>query len=60
MYSTNDPQADTQGYVRLPDIDLGEQMGNLIMAQRALQANSAVVGRAKACYQAALEIGRSR
>jgi len=59
VYSPSDPQADAKGYVRLPDIDLSEQMGNLIMAQRALQANSAVVGRAKACYQAAIDIGKN-
>jgi flagellar basal body rod protein FlgC len=47
------------GYVRLPDIDLGTQMADLIMAQRGYQANAAVVDRAKDSYQAALEIGRN-
>jgi flagellar basal-body rod protein FlgC len=58
VYSPDNPIADAQGFVRLPDIDMGEQMGNLIMAQRALQANSAVIGRAKSCYQAAIDIGK--
>ena len=34
------------GYVRYPDIDLGDQMTQLIMAQRGYQANLAVVDRA--------------
>ena len=50
--------ADKSGYVRMPDIDLGEQMSTLIMAQRGYQANAAVVDRAKTTYEAALQIGR--
>jgi flagellar basal-body rod protein FlgC len=57
-YSPNDPQADAQGYVRRPDIDMGEQMGNLIMAQRAFQANASVVDRAKDVYESAIAIGK--
>jgi len=51
--------ADKDGYVRMPDIDLGEQMSTLIMAQRGYQANAAVVDRAKTSYEAALQIGRN-
>ncbi len=56
VYSPDSPEADKNGYVRMPDIDLGEQMGELIMAQRGYQANAAVVDRAQTAYQAALEI----
>jgi flagellar basal-body rod protein FlgC len=59
VYSPEHPMADAEGYVRYPDIDLAEQMGNLIMAQRGYQANAAVVDRAKESYQAALQIGRN-
>jgi flagellar basal-body rod protein FlgC len=59
VYSPEHPMADADGYVRYPDIDLAEQMGNLIMAQRGYQANAAVVDRAKESYQAALQIGRN-
>lgn len=58
-YDPNNPLADEDGMVRMPDIDLGEQMSALIMAQRAYQANAAVVDRAKESYMAALQIGRS-
>lgn len=55
----SNPLADAQGNVRMPDIDLSSQMGQLIMAQRGYQANAAVVDRAKETYQAALQIGKS-
>jgi flagellar basal-body rod protein FlgC len=57
-YEPDNPLADAKGYVRYPDIDLGNQMGQLMMAQRAYQANISVVDRAKDAYQAALQIGK--
>jgi flagellar basal-body rod protein FlgC len=57
-YEPDSPLADANGYVRRPDIDMSEQMGNLIMAQRAFQANANVVDRAKEVYQAAINIGK--
>jgi flagellar basal-body rod protein FlgC len=59
VYAPDHPLADAGGYVRYPDIDMAEQMGELIMAQRGYQANAAVVDRAKTAYEAALQIGRS-
>ncbi len=59
VYEPTHPLADSEGYVRYPDIDLASQMGQLIMAQRGYEANAAVVDRAKSTYEAALQIGRS-
>jgi flagellar basal-body rod protein FlgC len=59
-YQPSNPLADAQGYVRLPDIDMGEQMGNLIMAERAFQANANVIERARQTYQDAIQIGKNR
>lgn len=59
VYDPTNAVADKSGYVRMPDMDLGEQMSTLIMAQRGYQANAAVVDRAKSIYEAALQIGRS-
>ncbi|HEY1531681.1 MAG TPA: flagellar basal body rod C-terminal domain-containing protein [Galbitalea sp.] len=53
------PLADADGNVREPDIDLGDQMSQLIMAQRAYEADANVVTQAKTTYQAALEIGKN-
>jgi flagellar basal-body rod protein FlgC len=58
-YQPDHPLADAEGYVRYPDIDLAEQMGALIVAQRGYQANAQVVDRARETYLAALEIGKS-
>ena len=58
VYEPNNPIADSNGYVRYPDIDLGSQMGQLIMAQRGYQANLTVVDRAKDAYEAALRLGK--
>ena len=52
------PLADDDGYVKYPDIDLGDQMSQMIMAQRGYQANLAVVERATEAYRAALQLGK--
>ena len=51
------PLADSQGRVRVPEMDLGDQMTQLMVAQRAYQANIAVVDRCKTAYEAAIGIG---
>lgn len=53
------PLADANGMVRRPDIDLGDQMTQLIQAQRGYQANLAVIQRATDAYTAALQVGKS-
>jgi flagellar basal-body rod protein FlgC len=58
-YQPDNPVANKDGYVKLPDIDLGSQMTQMIMAQRAYQANLAVVDRAKDAYEQAIQLGRS-
>ena len=59
VYEPGHPLADKDGYVKYPDIDLGAQMTQMIMAQRGYQANLAVVDRARDAYSAAIQIGRS-
>jgi flagellar basal-body rod protein FlgC len=58
VYAPDHPLADEEGYVKYPDMDLGDQMSQMIMAQRGYQANLAVVERATALYQAALQLGK--
>jgi flagellar basal-body rod protein FlgC len=52
------PLADANGYVMRSNVDLSTQMGNMIMAQRAFQANAEVVTNAKQTYQSAIDIGK--
>jgi flagellar basal-body rod protein FlgC len=58
VYQPDHPLADDEGYVKYPDIDLGDQMSQMIMAQRGYQANLAVVERATEAYKAALMLGK--
>ncbi|WP_067508838.1 flagellar basal body rod protein FlgC [Actinoplanes sp. TFC3] len=57
-YEPDNPLADTEGYVRRPDIDMGSQMAQMMMAQRSYQANLSVVDRARESYQAAINLGK--
>jgi flagellar basal-body rod protein FlgC len=58
VYEPDHPLADEEGYVKYPDIDLGGQMTQMLMAQRGYQANLAIVERATNMYQAALQLGK--
>jgi flagellar basal-body rod protein FlgC len=55
----NNPLADAKGIVRQPDIDLGEQMTTMIMAQRGYEANISNLDRVRSAYQAAIQMGRN-
>ena len=51
--------ADEDGYVRMPSIDMGSEMTQLVMAQRGFQASSQVTKIAQDTYGAALQIGKA-
>ena len=57
-YDPNHPDADNDGYVALPNINLMEEMVNLISATRSYEANITAVKAAKEMALKALEIGR--
>ena len=57
-YQPDHPLADGDGYVRLPDMELSDQMSSLIMAQRGFQASVTTTKHAQDSYAAALQIGR--
>jgi flagellar basal-body rod protein FlgC len=59
VYEPDHPLADENGNVRYPDINLSDQMGQLMMAQRAYQANLAIVDRARDAYQSAIQLGKA-
>lgn len=58
VHQPDHPLADENGYVRAPDIDMGSQMSQLIMAQRGFQASVQVTKNAQDTYNSALQIGR--
>lgn len=57
-YQPEHPLADEEGYVRLPDMDMSDQMSELIMAQRGFQASAQVTKFAQDTYSTAIGIGR--
>jgi flagellar basal-body rod protein FlgC len=58
VYEPGHPDADENGYVAYPDINVVEEMANLMTAQRGYEAGVTTVETVKAMYQKALEIGR--
>jgi flagellar basal-body rod protein FlgC len=60
VYDPANPLADASGMVRYPDIDMGDQLTQLMVAQRGYQANLQVVDRARDTYLQALRIGNGR
>ena len=57
-YDPTHPDADEDGYVAMPNINLMEEMVNLISATRSYEANVTAVKAAKEMALKALEIGR--
>ena len=60
VHQPDHPLADELGYVRTPDIDLGDQMTQMMIAQRGYQANVSVVKHATDAYTQALQLGKRR
>jgi len=52
------PEADAQGMVAVPNINIHEEMADLISASRTFEANLAVVKNARSMALATLAIGR--
>jgi flagellar basal-body rod protein FlgC len=57
-YDPQHPDADEQGYVAMPNINLMEEMVNMISATRSYEANVAAINATKNMALKALEIGR--
>jgi flagellar basal-body rod protein FlgC len=58
VYNPGHPDADAQGMVAAPDINVYEEMADLLTATRAYEANLAVVKNARAMAQQTLNIGK--
>jgi flagellar basal-body rod protein FlgC len=57
-YEPDHPDANEDGYVAYPNINLMEEMTNMIQATRAYEANVSTLQSAKDMALSALEIGR--
>ncbi|MCC7202997.1 MAG: flagellar basal body rod protein FlgC [Nitrospirae bacterium] len=58
VFDPQHPDANEEGYVQLPNVNLLEEMVNMMSASRSYEANVTAVNSAKAMAQKALEIGR--
>ena len=58
VYEPGNPDANAEGYVMYPDINVVEEMANLMTAQRNYEANVTTVDAVKGMFIKALEIGR--
>jgi flagellar basal-body rod protein FlgC len=57
-YDPLHPDADSQGYVSLPNINVMEEMINMMTASRSYEANVTAISTSKNMVLKALEIGR--
>ncbi len=58
VYDPGHPDADEKGFVKLPRIDLIEEMVNMMLSTRAYEANVNAFNITRSLYQKALELGR--
>jgi len=58
VYDPNHPDANEEGYVEMPNVEMVQEMVNMMGASRSYEANVQVVNAMKAMASRALEIGR--
>ena len=59
IYKPGHPDADAEGYIRASNVNPTVEIADAILAQRAYEANLALVNISKSMAQKAVEIGRS-
>lgn len=57
-YDPSHPDADADGFVEYPNVDISTEMVDLMAASKAYQSNVTVIQTAKTMAQAALQIGK--
>ncbi|MGB7604251.1 MAG: flagellar basal body rod protein FlgC [Lutisporaceae bacterium] len=58
VYEPGHPDADENGYVKMPNVDVMTEMVNMITASRSYEANVTAINSSKGMAMKALEIGR--
>jgi flagellar basal-body rod protein FlgC len=58
VYNPTHPDADTEGYVYMPNVDVMKEMVDMLSASRSYEANVTMLNASKAMVSKALEIGR--
>jgi len=58
MYQPDNPMADAQGYVYMPNVKVVEEMANMISASRSFQSNIEIMNTTKQLLMKTLSIGQ--
>ena len=58
VYDPSHPDADEEGYVTMPNVNILNEMADMIAATRAYEANVTTMNSEKSMFLKALEIGR--
>lgn len=58
VYNPSHPDADAEGYVYMPNVDITKEMVDMLSASRSYEANVTMLNASKAMASKALEIGR--
>lgn len=58
VYEPNNPAANPDGYVEMPNVNVVEEMVNMISASRSYQNNAEVMSTARTLLQRTLQIGQ--
>ena len=58
--ANRDPSSPEYGYVRMPNVNIVEEMVNMIAATRSYEANITAMGTVRTMVQRTLEIGQGR
>lgn len=58
VYNPSHPDADKDGYLKKPNVDLAVEMANMLMARNAFSANLAAIKSTRQMVLKALEIGK--
>ncbi len=56
VYDPSHPDADTKGYVKMPNVNVVEEMVNMVTASKAYEANASIAQTTKTMIQSALQI----
>ncbi|NGY88955.1 hypothetical protein F6Y05_38925 [Bacillus megaterium] len=58
VYDPDHPDANKEGYVSYPDINMTSEMTDLLMAQRGYEANATVLSASKKVMEKEYDIGK--
>lgn len=59
VYDPGHPDADAEGYVKMPNVNIVEEMVDMVSATRAYEANVTAMNSVKNMISSAIDLGRS-